>query len=472
MNTMYDYLKIIETTGPTSEKEYFLRKMLEKFENAERFLRLTFNDTVYGLAEKSFYNAFFKDPDPDYSHVSNWLYDKVQETNAMYWVTDLEDFSEKIAKESGSQQLHSLRDFFSRVGPIKAKWFCRALLHDLRCGVQVKTVNKVFKQLGLKKIPKFAMQLCGKVDIFNKDDVARRITFPCAMEKKEDGYRIQAEVWPITDDEMGCILMSRRGNDRTDSYPEIVEELKYRFSGQHVLLDGEVKAKTFQSLTRKDDKSQRIYTVFDLLNDEKLKYIDRWDNLVSLFTEVGLAEASENPINNIKVNTSNSVIQLIEHYSANNLEDIQAYYGELIEQGEEGIILKNFNKPYERGSRKNMWKCKPVYTADLKIIGYKLGEGKRANKIATLELIDKSETIRVDVGSGIDDDMCEWLTEQAQETIESGGDEAEIPWMYTICEIKYSEFTETGSLRFPRFVKLRDDKDEEDDLNEVSFGRR
>ncbi|MBF9682947.1 hypothetical protein IAI36_11730, partial [Streptococcus pseudopneumoniae] len=49
--------------------------------------------------------------------------------------------------------------------------------------------------------------------------------------------------------------------------------------------------------------------------------------------------------------------------------------------------------------------------------------------------------------------------------MQSGLTEVAIPWMYEIIEIRYNGKTETGSLRFPRFVKFRDDKDTADDLS-------
>lgn len=107
-----------------------------------------------------------------------------------------------------------------------------------------------------------------------------------------------------------------------------------------------------------------------------------------------------------------------------------------------------------------MFKCKKVLTADLLCYGFKLGEGKRTNKVATLCLQDASKKITVDVGSGINDEMCDWLTKQVYD------DYCGAYFIGKIVEIKYNEITETESLRFPRFITFRDDKDEPDDLSE------
>ena len=334
---------------------------------------------------------------------------------------------------------------------------CRALLHDLRCGVKVKTVNAVFEQLNLPIIEKFGLQLCGRLDVYDEIEVEKRLTFPCTIECKYDGIRLQAEVWEDKDGSMQCELTSRRGKDRTDKYPGICAELCKLFVGQHVLLDGEITAESFQKLTRLEDKSTRKYVVWDLLNDEKLTYNSRWDNLISLCSDVGIAPVNDYELINNKEKLCSSVVLLAEHFSASNIKDLQEYYEELNRRGEEGIIIKLDDRSYSRSSRKNMYKCKKVFDADLKIIGYKLGEGKRSGMVSTLELIDKSETIRVDVGSGIDDATSQALTTMVEQH--------KVPdFIGKICEILYNEKTETGSLRFPRFVQIRDDKTEPDDM--------
>ena len=129
--------------------------------------------------------------------------------------------------------------------------------------------------------------------------------------------------------------------------------------------------------------------------------------------------------------------------------------------GKEGIMLKDKDAKYVRMSRKYMFKCKPDYVpsmqkeheADLLITGWKYGTGKNHDTIGTLCLIDRSRTISVDVGSGFTDADRVELTEM-KDKLEG-----------MICEIRYNEKTETNSLRFPRFIKIREDKEEADDLS-------
>lgn len=455
--SLYEDLNELENTNGNIDKEYKLFYILKKYKNAELFFRIAFNDVKYGIQEQTFKNAF-NNPNHEFEHISDWLNSiEVNTIPDNVKVTDLGNFIVIISNLSGNDQIIELRKFFDNLPAYKKKWFCRAILKDLRCGVQVKTINKVFKHLNLKTIEKFSLQLCDKIDVYDEEQVKKKIKFPCSMECKYDGIRIQVEIYESSATLSTQVrLTSRRGTDRTNDFPEICAELKRVFEGENIILDGEIIADTFQKLTRKDDKSIRKYVIFDLLVDEKLEYRHRWSNLLSLLVEKGITDLTGNK--NIKYNSN--LLAAVEHYSANNIKDLQEYYEELNRRKEEGLIIKLENSPYERNSRKHMFKVKKVYSTDLLIYGFKYGEGKRSNKVATLCLKDKSGKILVDVGSGIDDYTCEELTKQAKELSEDNNPE----FIGKICEILYNEKTETGSLRFPRFIRIRDDKDEPDDL--------
>jgi len=445
----FEYLEKIEAIGSTTEKENILREFIQKEPEAEEFLKLTFNDDVYGLAEKTFYNAFGSTGqivNKNYSHVSDFLYDLEFTINNDSNINSLKIIIEHCLNLSGDNLKMYLFDKFKLLPKMERKWFSRCLLKDLRCGVQRKTLNKVLKSLGLKQIEKFALQLCETINVYEDSEVKKYLKFPIAMECKYDGIRLQAEVFE-TNGVKSCKLTSRRGKDRTADYPEICETLIDKIP-PGIILDGEIISRSFQSLTRKDDTSKKKYIVFDLLIDENLNYMSRYDNLRNLLSALGLLVLGfRSPEDTRFTYTYTTNIELAEHYSADNISEVREYYEQLNERGEEGIILKNFDSPYERGSRKYMFKCKKVLTADLRCIGYKLGEGKRVGMVSTLCLEDKWGKIKVDVGSGIDDDTSSKLTNRVH-----NGDY----FNNEIVEIKFNEITETGSIRFPRFVCFRD----------------
>ena len=450
---MKDFLEImneVESVGSTIAKEQLIKEALHECNEAEIFFRVAFSETVYGCDEKTFYSAFnlgwynYNKKFGSFSDYVAWLNIKGPEKD----IGSLQDWAHKIEFSSGVAQEKIIRSMVESMDGLHAKWFCRAILHDLRCGVQLKTINNVFEAVGIPEIKKHSVQLCGKLDLYDEEMVKKKIKFPCTMEIKYDGTRIQAEVF-----DGNCSLTSRHGKDKTEQFPEIRKELERIFPDEHVILDGEIIAGNFQELaTRMHRNAENVntvsklkYVVFDLLLDETLDYKWRWDNLIML---AGI----DVPFKDRAIRES-KIIEVAEHYSARDIKDLREFYEEANARKEEGIIIKLDDNCYERNSRKNMYKVKKVYDADMLCTGFNFGDGKKAGKVASLQLIDKSGKIICSVGSGIDDAMADWLTNNQDKIVGN------------IVEIQYNEITETNSLRFPRFIKFRDDKTEADDLS-------
>jgi len=435
MDFFEDLNKLEHLSGSSIKIEY-LAHLFITYKEAEAFFKVAFSSKVLGIKAKTISNYYGLDATREISETMQEVFNcKESKTNTDSFVKLIDI----VYSHSGADKMILIDHFLKHSTNEQIKWYVKAILKDLKIGMQIKSVNQALKLAKLPKIEKFAMQLCNKLDVYDVAAVSKKIRFPVDVECKYDGYRIQA-----TKNFDEVELMSRRGNDKTADYPEIVEAIK-NLDISHIILDGEIIANSFQELTRSKTASEKYFVVFDILNDESLTYSDRYYNLMTLLkgTEVFYKE-------NIKY--KNNKIYLAEHKGIQNIKELQEYYELLNEREEEGIIIK-LDTPYKRGSRCNMFKCKKVYTADLLCYGAETGTGKRLNKISTLKLKDKSGTVVVDVGSGISDNMSDAFT--ADESL----------YKDQIIEIKFNERTSTGSLRFPRFVTIRDDKDEADDMS-------
>lgn len=155
-------------------------------------------------------------------------------------------------------------------------------------------------------------------------------------------------------------------------------------------------------------------------------------------------------------------------------EEGNAFYKEALDKGNEGIMMKNLNAPYQPGSRVGyMIKLKPVLeTLDLVIIGAEWGEGRRAHWLATFLLACKDEEGNFvpigKVGTGITDEMFQNFTDILKESIISQKGKEVVLKPELVVEIAYEEIQrspkyESGfALRFPRVIRIREDKGPDD----------
>ena len=243
----------------------------------------------------------------------------------------------------------------------------------------------------------------------------------CFAEYKIDGERVQ-----VHKDGKRLQLFTRNLENITNNFSDIVEEFK-DLNIRNLIVDGEIvsidtKTKRFlpfQSLMHrkrkyKIDEAIKNYPVvlnlFDILfYDDKdktiLPYMERREILESIF------------------NFKNEKIKLVCNSKITTAEEIDQFMEKAIEDGCEGLMLKNSKSVYRTGAREWAWiKLKKEYssslldTIDLTIVGAVHGKGRRAGNYGTFLFTaynsdeDTFYTI-CKVGTGFTDNMLEELTE-------------------------------------------------------------
>lgn len=285
------------------------------------------------------------------------------------------------------------------------------------------------------------------------------------FEPKLDGYRIIAIVR-----DRSVRLISRRGLDVTAQFPRLSEPLAKQPHAD-LVLDGEIVAlnergaPSFQHLQDRgrDPGLELIYYVFDLL------YLDGYDlQAVPLEQRKALLETHV---------VSSDGVRLVDYVAG----DGKALYEAALENGLEGVIGKRRDSRYEVGRRSSAWlKVKSAQTDDFVIGGYTTGTGARAGTFGALLLgsPDPSTGRLVysgHVGTGFNQRILRDLLGRLEplrtdhspfgETIPTTGRWARKPsgpitWVKPelVAEVKFGQRTRDGILRFPVFVRLRDDK--------------
>ena len=336
---------------------------------------------------------------------------------------------------------------------------------DLRAGISEKTINKIVKKTEYE-IPVFGCQLAtnseGRPEMKGKK----------RLEPKLDGVRVLMIVTPSETDTNGimdsnintAVCYSRNGkvfdnfthieNQVLDYVKKMVQVTGGLTFNQGFVLDGEVIGNSFQELMRQARRKENVqandsvFNVFDIIpladfgrgywNAQLHKRIELLEKLRPIFDKMDNVELL--PHIDVDLDT------------AAGRDQLNRYAKDQVNAGFEGIMIKNVDAPYEC-KRNTFWmKWKPTITVDLTVIELEEGTGRNKGRLGALVCsgTDDGKLINVNVGSGFsDEDRDEYWNNKDMVV----GRIAEI-----LCDVITQNQDGTYSLRFPRFVRFRDDK--------------
>ncbi|NRG18266.1 ATP-dependent DNA ligase [Rhizobiales bacterium] len=267
-------------------------------------------------------------------------------------------------------------------------------------------------------------------------------------------------------------LLTRNRKDVSDTYPELAEALACQ-PVQDFVADGEVvafdgKVTSFACLQRRmqikdaaDARASGIHVffyLFDLLH-------------VSGRNIEGL------PLRQRK-NLLRKVFRFCDplRYTQHRNELGKDYFQMACEKGWEGIIAKRADAPYRHGRSRDWLKFKCAKGQELVICGFTPPKGERKGFGALLLGYYEEGILRYagKVGTGFDDafldDFRKRLEKRRRDTspLDPAPDVAGAIWVRPefVAEIGFTEWTEHGKLRHPRFLGLRRDKAAEDVVRE------
>ncbi|WP_440060316.1 ATP-dependent DNA ligase [Thermogladius sp. 4427co] len=317
------------------------------------------------------------------------------------------------------------------------------------------------------------------------------------VEYKYDGERAQ-----IHKSGSNVIIFSRRLENITHQYPDVVEYVRKGIKANEAIVEGEIVAidpdtgefKPFQELMHR----KRKYDVHAVVKEIPVKvflfdvlYADGVDYTVRPLVErrkvlEGIVERSEG-------------LDIAEYITVKDPVELEKFFMKAINEGAEGVMVKAIHKDsiYQAGTRGWLWikfkrdyRSEMIDTVDLVVVGAFYGRGRRGGKFGALLMAayndekDVFETV-CKVGSGFtDEDLAKlpdllkpYIVDKKPARVVSNiePDVWVVPKL--VAEIIGAELTlsplhtcalgkvrsDAGiSIRFPRFIRWRDDKGPED----------
>ena len=325
------------------------------------------------------------------------------------------------------------------------------LRRDMRAGFSERTINKVCKGTDYV-IPTFGCQLAA-----NSEGRPEMVGTKW-LEPKLDGARVLL----VVSDDNTATCYSRNGKV-FDNFPHVEQQVLsnvyairtyLRIKGGFVL-DGEIMGKSFQDLMRQAQRKENVQTqdtvfnVFDILPLEDFKR-GFWN--AQLRKRLAILSDMQ-PVFDAMPNVTRVDSQIVVDLSTEEgCFGLHQYATEMVTAGFEGIMIKDMEAPYEC-KRNTFWmKWKPTITVDLPVIELEEGTGRNKGRLGALVCrgVDHGKEISVNVGSGFSDTERDLFWKQQEVIV---GRTAEI-----LCDVITQNQDGTYSLRFPRFVRWRDDK--------------
>ena len=408
-----------------------------------------------------------------------YLLDTGAETKRNIGIISVLRVLENTSGVIGGASFLVVQDVLLKMSALERKWFVRYWLGSPTNGIDSGVVKKILAKHYDKKISEVKKHanfnslgnLCVYYEMkeeppmnlshgsFVKPMLAKEVPMNKWPKDKIVDYKYDGNRYQIHKQGNSVIIFNRKGNIATPQFQDVVETVRqYEVD---CILDGEIypikddgspaEHKLMGTRVHSKDHMEALqkvkvkWVIFDCLKigDETIMDLPYAERLVRF---------SQLPDQAHRMDTGG---------------DVLAFYNRAINDGFEGIIVKDPTLPYEAGKRSAGWaKYKPPrIELDVAITTAKYGEGTRANVFGTFGISVKSDSGFKSIGSigtGFSDADLVWLTNELRKNVETYANGTYNLLPRVVLEVSADLVTQDAKgnygLRFPRCKRIRHDK--------------
>ncbi len=429
---------------------------------------------------------------------------------------NLRKLPELEGKGTVDKKISLITELLTSASPIEALYLVRTLIGDLRIGLKESTIKEAMtkaffnsdkesakkiqdainksndiaaifdlvKKRKIEDISKVKLEIGKPIKVMLAQKVKtikegfEAVGKPCAIEYKYDGFRLV-----IHKKGNQVMLFTRRLENVTKQFPEVVDYIRKYVKGNSFILDSEAvgfdrKTKEYKPFQNISQRIRRKYDIEKLVEELPVE-INVFDVLYYNGKSL-LDEPFKKRTELIKKIIMSHPFKIIHSRQIITGDEKRAeeFYKKALRDNQEGVMIKNLDAKYNPGSRVgHMLKIKPEERDfDLVITGGEYGTGKRSGWISSfiLSCRDKDKFLEIGkVGTGFKEKKeqgvsFEELTEKIKPLItEEKGKSVKIKPKIVVSvtyqEIQKSPNYSSGfALRFPRFTALRPDRSPSD----------
>jgi ATP-dependent DNA ligase len=430
ITTVYEILDTIEQTQGTIAKENLLKSHSSN-ELLKRIFKVVFDPYTNFYIAKVPNTSINSSRNPSNETLVNLL--KALDTTSK-------------RQETGNAARAIIAQVLNGLSPLEKKWCERIIMKKLRLGIADSTIDKVWPNL----IPRFSPSLAKEVDWTEQGGkiiLDSSLKFPLRVEPKFDGFRC------IAIKTNNDVKLYARSGKLFEDCTRIVSWLNenmldgYVLDGELLLSNWNCTASVAMSKKNKKDDIDMRYHVFDSLKFEdwasknnKEPYSDRIEHISTI-----LCDNFDGPV------------KIVDGITALNERDVLNYYEEQLKLGFEGVMLKDLNAPYSFKRDNSILKLKPIATYDGVIVDIlPAKEGTKWDGKYTILSVMLSNGITTRVGSGFSDEQRIMIDSERSNLINR------------VCEVLgQPPLSDDGKIRFPRFVRWRENWDISPEIKEL-----